>query len=340
LKSSPRRPPGPDFESLAERFGEPLDPRETAGVLGISVADLADARSRGRGDGFWIEECPGGTLRLENRPMTPVRIPGLARWTVETLRETDSTNARLLARAEAGGLSPGAVLCAERQAAGRGRFGRSWECPPFAGLLFSAFVRLPDDPAAGAVLTATAAASAARAIREAFPVPVELRWPNDLVVRGRKIGGVLAETCRASGPGSFVVGLGVNTHVRAGEFPPGLETPATSIAMETDRPCDRNALLAGVLRALGERLDALSHGAFEAVENEWKALSGMVGSRVRLLIGDSDVEGRVEDLSIRDGLILRRDDGGIGIFPAEEALRLRPLGDPGETASRERGSGA
>ncbi|MEK7269499.1 MAG: biotin--[acetyl-CoA-carboxylase] ligase [Planctomycetota bacterium] len=323
MKSSPRRPPGPDFASLSERFGESLDAREAAAILGIPVGELAETAARARSAGFWLAEGAGGTLRLENRPLESVRIAGAAGWTIEVLPEADSTNARLLARSPAGGLFPGMVLCAERQTAGRGRFGRTWACPPFAGLLFSAFVHLSPDPIAGTALTAAAAVSAARAIREAFGVPVELRWPNDLVVRGRKIGGILAETCHAAGPGAFVVGLGINTHVRAEEFPKDLETPATSIAMETDRPCDRNALLAGVLRALEERLDGLSHGDFRGVEAEWKALSGMIGTRVCLSIGRASVEGRVEDLSIRDGLILRRPDGGIEIHPADAVFRLR-----------------
>lgn len=321
-------PPG--FGALEARFGEWLDPRQAAALAGIPVADLPAARVRAREAGFWIEEEAGRGLRLANAPLRGGVVAGEGggpRFAVEVVEACDSTNERLLARAEKEPAASGLVLAAESQTAGRGRFGRRWVCPPRKGLLFSALVRLPGGAADGPVLTVAAAVAAARAIRAEAGLPVRIRWPNDLVVGGRKLGGVLAEARPrpGRGPGAVVAGIGLNTHTGSDDFPPGLRGTATSLAAETRRPCDRNALFGRTLRALSRILGAFAGGDLSGLEAEWKELSSVLGSRVRLRRGGEPVEGRVVDLSLEDGIILEHDSGAIGVY-APETVSLVPDG--------------
>jgi len=144
----------------------------------------------------------------------------------------------------------GAVVCAGHQTEGRGRLGRTWEDEPGTSLLFSVLLTPPVPAERLPELTVLAA----RAVAEA--VGGQVKEPNDVLLRGRKVAGVLGEASE----GRVVLGIGVNANQTAGQLPPEARLPATSLRVEREAPVDRAELLAAILAALERRYDAWLSG--------------------------------------------------------------------------------
>jgi BirA family biotin operon repressor/biotin-[acetyl-CoA-carboxylase] ligase len=224
----------------------------------------------------------------------------MGRWRVERFAELDSTNRAVRERAR-GGADAGLVLVADHQTAGRGRLDRTWDAPPGSSLLVSVLLRPPPGALGGieayGSVVATAVALAA-AVTEVTGVAVGLKWPNDLVVRDRKLAGVLAET---EGD-ALVVGAGCNVNWE--QFPPELAASATACNLEVGRPVDRDALLDEFLARLGPALDDQA-ATLEAA----RAQLVTIGRRVRIERPDRELVGEAVDVTDA-GALLVRDDAG------------------------------
>jgi BirA family biotin operon repressor/biotin-[acetyl-CoA-carboxylase] ligase len=210
--------------------------------------------------------------------------PGGLWRSVEVAAVTGSTNADLLARAAAGE-PEGAVLAAEQQTAGRGRLGRTWTSPPCAALTFSVLLRPAAVPRARlGWLPLLAGVAAAAAVRAVTGLEARLKWPNDVLVGPRKLGGILAE---AAGD-AVVVGIGVNVSTESAELPPpgpgGLA--ATSLRLQGAWSLDRGRLLAEVLAGLERRYRAWCQvfGDTErsGLRAEYTSWCGTIGRPVRV----------------------------------------------------------
>ena len=223
---------------------------------------------------------------------TAAAVPWVRR--VVCLAETDSTNAETLRLADAGERE-GCVVVADRQSSGRGRLGRSWWADPGGSLLASWLVRPQLAVERWPTLTLVAGLAAARAVVAAAGIEVRLKWPNDLVVADRKLGGLLAE---ADGRGALVVGLGVN--VRQTDFPAEIEGIATSVVAAGGRPAERAWLLAATLSGFGARMTSP-----EDALDEYRALSDTIGRNVRVeRAGAEPLEGAARDVSPRGALVV------------------------------------
>lgn len=201
---------------------------------------------------------------------------------VHFLRVTGSTNADLL-RMAAEGAPEWTVVVAGHQEAGRGRLGRTWFSTQGASLLVSVLLRpsLPPDDAP--LLTLLAGLAAAEACRRACRVDVRCRWPNDLVVGERKLGGVLVEAgVRGGSLEHVVLGLGVNVAQRADDFPSDLRLRATSVAMEGGRD-DPVSLLRAFLEELRARYRRDGANLRTEVLPAYRGLCATVGREVRAL---------------------------------------------------------
>jgi BirA family transcriptional regulator, biotin operon repressor / biotin---[acetyl-CoA-carboxylase] ligase len=188
--------------------------------------------------------------------------------------ETTSTN-DIAASLAAAGAAEGTLVLASAQSAGRGRFGRSWFSPPGSGLYFSVVFR---DSRVASLLTLAAGVAVCEGIRTATGLPVEIKWPNDIVLRGgsrgarRKISGVLAEASSdGRALGHVVLGIGVN--LRPAAYPSAIADRATSIETELGRPVDAGPLLAEILVALNEQATRLRAGDSMTALVRWKALA-------------------------------------------------------------------
>jgi BirA family biotin operon repressor/biotin-[acetyl-CoA-carboxylase] ligase len=194
---------------------------------------------------------------------------------VHFFSETTSTN-DVAARLAERGAPEGTVVVALSQTAGRGRLGRAWFSPPGAGLYVSVVCR---NRAAAPMLTLAAGVALAEGIRAATALPVEIKWPNDIVMCGgsatrrwRKLAGILAEASTASNGLQFViVGYGIN--LRPAAYPVDIKDRATSLEAELGRRPDAGVVLAETLVALNERVEQLARGEGETVLSRWRALA-------------------------------------------------------------------
>ncbi|WP_197706829.1 biotin--[acetyl-CoA-carboxylase] ligase [Sterolibacterium denitrificans] len=196
---------------------------------------------------------------------------GLAcRFDIDVLAECDSSNSRLMARAEAGAPS-GTVIVAERQTAGRGRRGRHWTSAPGDSLTFSLLWRFPPDTALDGLSLAVGVALA-RALEDLGIEGIRLKWPNDVLLHGRKLAGILIELVSppraAQGPAA-IIGVGLNLRLPA-DLPADVRAGAAALAEVTPALPDANQLLAALLAALHAQLEPFATAGFAALRGAWQ----------------------------------------------------------------------
>jgi BirA family biotin operon repressor/biotin-[acetyl-CoA-carboxylase] ligase len=206
-----------------------------------------------------------------------------------------STNATLRELARAG-TPDGTVVLAERQTAGRGRGHKTWFSPAGVNLYASILFRPPIGVAAAPCFTLIASLALADAIRE-LGLPVALKWPNDVLVGGRKVAGVRAETTsRGDAVDHVVLGVGVNLNVTHEALGTGLGEMArfaTSLREALGRAVDRNAFAGRFLTRLEQRLGQYQQKGESAILAEWRKLDVLTGRRVTVREGPTVFEGRV-----------------------------------------------
>ena len=232
-----------------------------------------------------------------------VRPGGLYRE-VRATGHTGSTNADLVAAAR-DGAAEGTVLVAEAQDAGRGRMGRTWVSPPRAALLFSVLLRPESVPAhRRGWLPLLTGAAIASALRASAAVGASLKWPNDVLLRGRKLAGILAEQAG----GAIVIGAGINVTNQPAELPPDT---ATSLALSGAACTARETLLVAVLGELELRYRRwLDDPGDPRVRSGYLELSDTVGRAVRVqLPGGTLLEGTAADVDDLGRLVVRTASG-------------------------------
>ena len=226
----------------------------------------------------------------------------------------DSTQAVAFALATEGA-PDGTTVIADTQTRGRGRRGRAWYDEPGASLLASIILRPRLDPAAFPLLSLVAGIAVVGALWASAGLDARLKWPNDVLVRGRKIAGILIESRRMAGndadrapalaPGTrggvVVVGIGINLTQR--RFPPPLDGRATSALLEIGRLIDRDRLLAGVLDGLDRWRARLEAHDFASVRDRWRAIADTLGKTVSV----DGIRGVAIDLDQDGALVV--DDG-------------------------------
>lgn len=226
-------------------------------------------------------------------------------WEIFHYRQIDSTNSELLRRARLGA-PEGTVVTADSQTAGRGRRGRRWYSPTGGGLWMSVLLRPPRSLPLPGGLSLAAGLACARAIRDCFGVAPELKWPNDLLVAGKKAGGILVEAGDGE-EGSFaVIGIGINLAIA--RFPDELRDTAVSLAAAGAGA--REDLRRGILDHLQELyLLVVSAGSPVPLMEEYRSISATLGRRVLVLTPSGDWAGQALDVNSRGGLVVEGEDG-------------------------------
>jgi BirA family biotin operon repressor/biotin-[acetyl-CoA-carboxylase] ligase len=205
----------------------------------------------------------------------------------------------------------GAVVIAESQTEGRGRLGRRWESEAGAGLYFSVILRPPLKAADATVLTLALGLAVGRAIHRVSGRACDLRWPNDVLLDGRKCAGILAELdAEGDAVRHVVAGIGVN--VNHDRFPPELEATATSLRLATGCEYSREDLLGEILAEVDRYVEILvERGGAAIVELFTRASSYAAGRRVAVLNGTAEMRGLTAGLTPGGILLLRRDEGSV-----------------------------
>jgi BirA family biotin operon repressor/biotin-[acetyl-CoA-carboxylase] ligase len=314
---------------LAEAGDEFVSGEAISDKLGLSRAAVWKHVNALRAQGYRIDAVPARGYRLveipdrlgelELRPLLNTHDVGqVLHW----FAEVGSTNDVAKQLAE-GGAGHGETVVAECQTAGRGRRGRGWVSPPGRNVYLSVVLRPELPPARAPELTLLGSVAVCQAIRQAG-VPAAIKWPNDLLVGGRKVAGLLTEMAAELDQVQWVVlGVGVNVNAAAPDFPEELRSTATSLALERGEPLPRALFAAALLTALEEWLDRHAARGFAPVRDAWRAMSDTLGREVRVRTGEGDVEGVAEDVD-EAGALLVRTPGSVRRILAGDVELLRP----------------
>ncbi len=221
---------------------------------------------------------------------------------------TGSTNTDAMAAARNGAVQ-GSVFFADEQTAGRGRGDHRWQSKAGEGLYVSVVMRPSLSPSHLPLIPLVAGLAAAEAVRKLAGIAIDLRWPNDLLIGARKVGGILVESkTEAAGLSFVVIGVGINVHQR--DFDPAHSTPATSLDTAIGRSVSRQALLVALLKSLEREILLLSkaetaNGILGRVE---QASTWLKGRRVTVH-GPQECAGVTAGLNAQGFLLVRTDTG-------------------------------
>lgn len=289
--------------------------------LGISRTAIWKAVDALRREGYTVEARTGLGYRLLEAP-DAVTEPEIRHFLGETdrvgrtlvcLEEVDSTNLRAKQLA-AEGAADGTVVVADRQTAGRGRLGRSFQSPGGRGIYLTALLRPALPPERLSPVTAMAGVAVCRAVERICGASPGLKWPNDPVLEGKKLCGILTELSLEGETGrvqDLVLGIGINVSQRPEDFTPEVREIATSLAQALGRPVSRPALAAEVIREIDRLYGALAAGETAPYLAEYRRRCVNLGRTVRLLGPGGGETAEALDIDGDFGLVVRTADGGI-----------------------------
>ena len=293
---------------------EPLSGEALAARLGLSRAAVWKRINRLKAQGYAIVGSPrrGYRLLAATDKLLPAEIAlGLKarRLTgpVHHFDEVASTN-DLAKELAAQGAPEGTLVVAEAQTGGRGRLGRQWESPPGTGLYVSLLLRPQLPPTEMPQITLTTAVAVARAVTRVTGVAPGIKWPNDLLLDGKKLGGILTEMETESEQiRHLVVGLGLNVNNPA--FTKELEPLATSLVLATGRPHSRLKILQAWLEEFEELYGRFLAREFAGILDEWRRLTVTLGRRVTVRQGPVTICGQALEVA-PDGALLVETEAG------------------------------
>ena len=223
--------------------------------------------------------------------------------------EIASTNSHARELAEAGA-GEGEIVIAEAQSAGRGRLGRRWASPPYANLYFSVILKPQLAPAHVPQVTLMAAVALADTVAAFVPDEPAIKWPNDILVGGKKLAGILTElSCDAERVHYVVLGVGVNLNYPVQMMPEEIRARATSVFELTQKTVSRESFLKRLIQALDRCYGELEASGFSALAARWEARFGLRGRRVRVELLGQTVIGWAKGID-QDGALLLEDNSG------------------------------
>jgi BirA family biotin operon repressor/biotin-[acetyl-CoA-carboxylase] ligase len=293
-----------------------LSGERLSAVLGVSRTAVWKQIQQLRQLGYRIEALPSRGYRLAAAPDLPLaeelrrglttRVIGRE---IRYLAVTDSTNRQAYTLGEAGA-EEGTVVIAEEQSAGKGRLGRSWSSPPGVNLYLSVVLRPPLPPYAAPQLTFLSALAVSRTIAAITGLAPTHKWPNDVLLDGAKVAGLLNEMSAETEVIHYVIlGIGVNLNMQSEQFPADLRYPATSLALEKGEIISRTTFARTLLRHLDRLYDLYLEVGFPPILKAWEAYFDLMGRQVEVDYQSRCVQGRVEGLDDDGALLLRLPDG-------------------------------
>ena len=290
---------------------------ELAEQLGISRTAVWARIEELRSLDYDIEAGPHSGYRLVSAPDALHADDLLARLgktkvigrDIRVFERTTSTN-DVIEKLARDGVKEGAVVFAESQTKGRGRLGRKWISPERKGLWFSILLRPDLRPQETTQLTVASAIALRRAIQSETGLKPVIKWPNDVLVGGKKVAGILTElSAELDRVKHVILGIGVDVNLDAEGFPPELRKIATSLKIESGQDISRAELAVEILRELDADYGRIRGGRFGEVADEWEAACVTIGRNVTVHMGERQFRGRAESLDDDGALLIRTEHG-------------------------------
>lgn len=286
--------------------------------LGVSRTAVWKAIETLREKGFRIHSRVNRGYRLDGGPERIVgldievgldtRLIGKSVISFDTVSSTIDAAASLAGE----GAPEGTVVVAESQTGGRGRLGRKWSSPAGSGIWTSIILRPPVSPRDAPKLTLLTAVSVATVLNEHYEIDARIKWPNDVVVNGRKICGALTELVAEQDAVRYVIAsFGLNVNQTRSKFPKEVAATATSMRIERRSRFDRPQVFRRVLGELDEQYAQFMKRGGEEILHQWRELSCTLGRYVRVQLRDASVEGVAKDLDHDGSLIVETGDGAL-----------------------------
>lgn len=293
-------------------------------ALDAMLSELVDHGVRQRRDGS-LRVPGGGDLLNADRILAALHgalhIAAPKPPHVEVLGVTGSTNDLARAHIEAGGAAP-AVFLAEAQTAGRGRRGRAWSSPVASNVYLSQIEALDGGLEGATGLSLAVGVAVAEAIEEMTSVSVALKWPNDLLAGGRKLGGILVELL-ASGAGCYaILGIGINVRVPA-YTSVGIDQAWIDLAEASGNRVERNLLAAAIIMHLQQTLERFRQVGFDAdLHRRWQARDPFFDRRVLARSEQGEIRGWGRGIDARGEFVIETASGIVTVGAGEVSLRL------------------
>lgn len=286
-----------------------------ADSLGITRAAIWKAIENLRADGYEIQSVKAKGYRLKGVPdILGEReiLPGLKTTVlgkkIIRLTDVDSTNT-YAAKLAVDGEPEGTVVIAEHQTAGRGRLGRKWVSPPGMNIHASVILRPKVPPRDAPLVTFVAAVALARTVRELYNLDAGIKWPNDLLINGRKSAGILTEmSAEPELVRHIILGVGLDVNMPRDAFPKEIRDSSTSVMLELGgKKVNRAELLRRLLEELEKSYLMMVDGKRAEILDEWHSLSVTLGRNVKVTSLSGEKTGFARDIDSDGGLILEVD---------------------------------
>lgn len=257
--------------------------------------------------GYRLVESPETLFSYEIEPFMNTKLIGKHIMHFDTLDSTNDEAKRLAEKT----FENGTVLIADEQQSGRGRLGRNWTSPKGKGIWLTIMLKPQIAPKDASKMTIIAALAVRRAIQSVCKVESQIKWPNDIVLNGKKICGILTEmNAEMDEIHYLIVGIGINVNLDKDDFDETLLDKATSLKVESNSEIDRKILVANILN----EFEILYHDFIKEVNiekyfEEYKKASATIGKQVKIIDRKGEIIGFAEDLNMEGQLIVRKEDG-------------------------------
>lgn len=217
------------------------------------------------------------------------------------------------------GAKEGVVVCTEGQYKGRGRLARFWSSPKNRGIYFSLILKPKISPAESPKLTLLSAVAVCLAIRKIAKLDCLIKWPNDLIINNKKVGGILTEMNAEMDMVRFVViGIGINVNTPESLLPP----KATSLKEQSGGRVSRVELTKDILKNIEREYILFQKEGFKVIIEKWRKFSTTLGHRVRVQFHEEDIEGQAFDIDDDGALLVRRDSGFVQRITAGDIVKV------------------
>jgi BirA family biotin operon repressor/biotin-[acetyl-CoA-carboxylase] ligase len=315
------------LEKLLARKGEHVSGEELAHELAVSRAAVWKHIQALRAEGYMIESSTNLGYSLASTPdlLTPTAVKAglktqIIGRNIQYFKETESTN--IIAREIAGSVEEGTVVIAESQTGGRGRMGRKWISPE-GGIWLSIIIKPKIQPLYASRITLLAGVSVAKTIRS-YGLPAKIKWPNDVLMNGKKVCGILTEIEAEIDLIDFcVVGIGIDANVDTESFPEEFRETSTSLKKELGSEINRVEFVQRLLEEFESLYLKFQKDGFSPILEEWRNMSATIGEWVKITTQARTIYGEAIGVDSEGALVLETGDGKLEKIVAGNCEHLR-----------------